>query len=145
MLAVVKAAAEKLLAIDQINRIYLQTRTAEDAGNPFSDRVLRNLQIRYEVTARDMKRIPHQGPVVVVANHPFGGVEGLILASVRPDVKLMANFLLERVPDLRDDCIFVDPYDRAGSAAANWGPWKCSMAPPVNSPISCGKSADCGS
>lgn len=104
VVAIVKAAAEKILALDQINRIYLQTSTGEDEDSPFPDRILRHLKIRYEVTARDLKRIPKQGPVVVVANHPFGGVEGLILASlltsVRPDVKLMANSLLFQVAGL---------------------------------------------
>jgi putative hemolysin len=132
VVAIVKAAAEKILALDQLNRIYLQTSPGEDEDSPFPDRILRHLKIRYEVTARDLKRIPKQGPVVVVANHPFGGVEGLILASlltsVRPDVKLMANFLLERVPDLRDNCIFVDPYDRAGSVAANFKPLREALA-----------------
>jgi putative hemolysin len=59
----------------------------------------------------------------VVANHPFGGIEGLAIAQaltrVRPDVKLFANYLLSRIPELRDVFLFVDPFARSGSAAAN--------------------------
>jgi putative hemolysin len=47
---------------------------------------------------------------------------------VRPDVKLMANFLLERIPDLRDFFIFVDPFGRPDSAKANIKPLKETMA-----------------
>jgi putative hemolysin len=41
--------------------------------------------------------IPRQGPVIAVANHPFGLIEGAILTallpSVRPDAKILANHL----------------------------------------------------
>jgi putative hemolysin len=61
--------------------------------------------------------------VVVVANHPFGAIEGMILAHVlfqgRADVKVLANYLLAQVPHAQEFCIFVDPFDTPGSAQAN--------------------------
>jgi putative hemolysin len=70
--------------------------------------------------------------VVIVANHPFGGVEGIVLLSllrrVRPDVRVMANYLLHAIPEMRDDFIFVDPFGSTGSARANLKPIKECLA-----------------
>src|SRR5262249_43232041 len=73
------------------------------------------------------------GPVVIAANHPHGAVDGLLLVDlvrrVRPDVRVLANRILGRIPELRDSCFFVDPFDgpeaaarsRAGLRAAHLG------------------------
>ncbi|HMO50717.1 MAG TPA: GNAT family N-acyltransferase [Kiritimatiellia bacterium] len=132
MFSLVGGTVEKVLAIDQINHIYYTSAESKTPDEHFADRILETMRVQYDVTEADMARIPKSGPVVVVANHPFGGLEGLILASilktVRPDVKLMANFLLERIPDLRDFFIFVDPFGRAESAKSNIKPLKETMA-----------------
>jgi putative hemolysin len=67
------------------------------------------------VSASDLSLVPKDDPVVVVANHPFGLIEGAILgsvlATVRPDVKVMANHLLTALPEARQYCIFINPTD----------------------------------
>lgn len=132
MFSVVGGAIEKMLAIDKINHIYFSAADQPAGEVHFADRILETMEVDYDVTDVDLERIPKTGPVVAVANHPFGGLEGLILASllksVRPDVKLMANFLLERIPDLRDFFIFVDPFGRPDSARVNIKPLKETMA-----------------
>lgn len=125
--SVVGGAVEKALAIDRINQLYYAAATLDDDRH-FLDRVLDVMNIEIAVSDADLARIPKSGRVVVVANHPFGGIEGIILGallrSVRPDVKLMANFLLKEVPDLQDSMIFVDPFDRKESAKINLKPLK---------------------
>jgi putative hemolysin len=72
------------------------------------------MRVELRVDAADTARIPATGPVVVVANHPFGMLDGAVLAvlltRVRPDVKVMTNYLLRDVPELAQHCIFVDPF-----------------------------------
>src|SRR5271169_2972044 len=62
-------------------------------SHEFARRMLELLDIRYEVEERDRARIPAQGACVIVANHPFGIVEGLVLAvvleRVRPEWKII--------------------------------------------------------
>ncbi len=120
--SVVGGAIEKVLAIDGINQTYIKAAEKTDDRH-FADKVLEVLNISYLVSAEDLARIPREGPVVVVANHPFGGIEGVILNallnSIRKDVKLMANFLLEKLPALRESFIFVDPFGSESSAKAN--------------------------
>ena len=57
--------------------------------------VLDVLDVRFACDADEMKQIPADGPLVVIANHPFGGVEGVImgamLSRIRPDVRIMGN------------------------------------------------------
>ncbi|HMP75470.1 MAG TPA: GNAT family N-acyltransferase [Kiritimatiellia bacterium] len=130
LFSVVGGAVEKALAIDRINQIYYAAATGTDDRH-FMDRVLEVMNIELAITESDLARIPKNGRLVVVANHPFGGIEGIILGallrSVRPDVKLMANFLLKSVPDLHDSMIFVDPFDRDESAKVNLRPLKDSI------------------
>ena len=122
LLSVVGGALERVLLFDQLNALYRRTLHLQDSRH-FYEKLLEALRIRYQVSPEDLARIPPQGPVVVTSNHPFGAIEGIILASilrsVRPDVKFMANFLLGTIPELQNLFILVDPYARATSTYAN--------------------------
>src|SRR5215475_2214188 len=52
------------------------------AGAPFAARLLEALDIRFALDESDLLRIPTTGAAMAVANHPYGIVEGLILAVV---------------------------------------------------------------
>ncbi len=113
---------ERLICLKQVNQIYAQAAAAPDQWQ-FLSSLLAALNVSYDLTTADLTRIPAQGPAVVVANHPFGGVEGIILPSllgqVRQDVKILANYLLQPVTELQDLFIYVDPFGTSQSAAAN--------------------------
>ncbi|MEO5819854.1 MAG: GNAT family N-acyltransferase [Vicinamibacteraceae bacterium] len=105
-------ALERLLGLPDLNDLYAGTwRSERDA---FSAEALQRLRVTLDVDEADLARVPASGPLVVVANHPFGGVDGLalhaLLRRVRPDVKLLGNYLLHRIPELRDTVIPVDPF-----------------------------------
>jgi putative hemolysin len=119
---IVKAPLGKALLLDRINRLYRQI---EKKGGPlrFLTAVKKILNIHYRITERDLERIPPKGPVIVVMNHPFGGTEGIILASLlhsrRSDLKIMANWLLGGIPELKDLFILVDPFQQRDSVGRN--------------------------
>jgi putative hemolysin len=119
--APVEGAIEKLLRLDRLDRLWEDVPGADDrliAGHP-----LTLLNVRPQVSERDLALIPKHGPVVAVANHPFGLIEGAILPSlflsVRPDVKVMANHLLAAMPETNRLCIYVDPYPGEQAARSN--------------------------
>jgi len=105
---------------DNLERVYAPVRNAH---RDFFVRLLASLDIRYECTPADLKRIPAKGPVVIVANHPMGLADGVImgalLESVRPDIRFMANSLLMAVPQLRNYVIPVDPFGGADASKFN--------------------------
>lgn len=78
----------------------------------FVDRVLEHFQFSYLVSARDKERIPAEGRVVIVANHPLGTLDGLVLlkliGEVRPDVRIVTNDLLWQFEPLRPLLLPVD-------------------------------------
>ena len=128
---VFKCPLEHLLGLRVMNGVYARVyRMPHDI--PFCDRTLQAVGVRAGFTDDDLARIPKEGPVVVVANHPFGGIEGIILLSVlrrvRPDVKAMANYLLAAIPDMREDFIFVDPFGSKDAIRANLRSIKESIA-----------------
>ena len=65
------------------------------SGNHFFRDILSSMNIQLNVQSSDVERIPITGAAIVVANHPFGGIEGIALGalihSIRPDMKIMAN------------------------------------------------------
>lgn len=101
---------DPLLGLTTLDRLY----TGLTGGN-FIDRALERLGVTVAVSDDDVRRVPATGPVIVVANHPTGALDGLALAHAlcrrRRDVRLLGNHLLSRVPEMRDWTIAVNPFD----------------------------------
>ena len=111
-----RGIAKLLMAILKINRINREYAKISDLrGIEFLNTLLKKLEIKYEVNPEELKRIPNKGPFIVVANHPYGGIDGVILLKlvkdVRPDFKMMANFLLRRIEPIKESIIPVDPFE----------------------------------
>ena len=115
---------ERLLSLRGLNGVYERATHARNQTE-FLREILKDLGVTYGACEMDLRRIPKKGPVIVVAHHPFGAIEGVILADlltrVRPDVKIMANYLLGCIPEMRDLLIFVDPFGGEGAAKNNFG------------------------
>jgi putative hemolysin len=116
--------ADKFVPVDKVRELYRRVQSHEGFG---LEKLLVEMRVDLRMDAVDTARIPATGPVVVVANHPFGMLDGaalaVLLTRVRPDVKVMTNYLLSDVPELAQHCIFVNPFqnepfltDRAASA-----------------------------
>jgi putative hemolysin len=114
LFSLMKGPIEHVLDFPRMNRFYAEVSRMND-GRSFPDKVLDLLGVSYNIseTGLSRDRIP-KGPVIVVANHPFGGVETVILASIlrsmRCDVKFMANYLLSAIPEIRELLITVNPF-----------------------------------
>lgn len=119
----VESPVEKALAVSEVNRVYtrslaLHEALHEERGSYFRA-ALSALGVEYELAEDDLGHIPAAGPVLVVANHPFGAVEGLILGDVltrvRQDTRILGNQVLQEIPELRPWVIPVDVFGGAGS------------------------------
>ena len=129
--APIEGALERLLVLDRFRSFFEDLRRSGGV-QPVLERTLTALNVRTLISARDLALIPKQGPVVAVANHPFGLMEGAILVSVlcsvRPDVKILANHLLSQLPGSAENCIFVDPFGGQDATRANRKGLKESIA-----------------
>lgn len=116
---------EKVLSLKGCDKIYTSASNHKSALG-FMRGVLSELNVKVAVSDDQKALIPAEGPGIVVANHPFGAIEGIILAellcSVRPDVKVMANFLLERIPQMKNLFLSVDPFNKKESVRKNVRP-----------------------
>lgn len=109
-----------LLGFRQADELYHSLQACESGSLP--DRLLHRLAVTVRMSDRDLQQVPRNGPVIVVANHPFGILEGAVLATVlkraRPDVRFLANKILSAVPELNDLLVPVDPAGSRSNLAA---------------------------
>ena len=110
----VSGMAYGALRLGKINRLF--DGAADYQGCEFADHLLENMKITIDVSPEQLENIPKEGGFVMVSNHPFGGIEGVMLlsaiAKVRPDFKLMANFILSHIPNLKDCFFSVNPFEK---------------------------------
>ena len=85
-------------------------------GMDFIGALFAHLDLRLEVDPAELERVPKEGGLAIVANHPYGAIDGLAMLHVlrdrRPDLKVMANFMLQQLEPLRGRFIGVNPFEQ---------------------------------
>jgi putative hemolysin len=93
---------------------HLLVEAAGSRGLEFVDRMLELIGVRYEVEEDSAAPVPTQGPLIVVANHPLGVQDALVLlqwlGSIRPDVRMLGNDWLASVPPISNLLLPVDVF-----------------------------------
>lgn len=111
-----------------LNRLEATYRACGDSRGSleFTRNLLQHLEVRYQVHHECETNDLLHGPVIVVANHPFGGIDAIIMANLlkglRDDVRILANSLLQGFPQLDDLIIGVDPFSGPGASRRNLAP-----------------------
>jgi len=105
--------ASRVLCFDQMNKVYADVESL--SGNEVTKAYLHKHKITYTTDPNQLKNIPEKGGVIIVSNHPTGILDGVIMidmiSKVRPDVKFMGNFLLNRITPLKSFLIEVNPFN----------------------------------
>jgi len=113
----------KLTKLDQINKVYEQVKNIE--GIAFFEKLILLLKLKYILPEEDLKRIPKNGPFIIIANHPLGGADGIILMNtilkIRPDYKMTGNFLLNKATSLKPYIISVNPFEERNDVPKGMG------------------------
>ncbi|MGC6455766.1 MAG: lysophospholipid acyltransferase family protein [Coraliomargaritaceae bacterium] len=117
---------ERCSGIHSLNQIYHKVRLSlvDSEHDPaFFIKTLQVMGVSIEIDRPLFEHLLQRGPLIVVANHPFGGLDGVVmgalLSGVRSDSKLMGNYFLSRIDGIRGSLIKVDPFERRSSARAN--------------------------
>ena len=102
-----------ILRFRQLNHLYAGIE--EKTGLRFVEEVIKALDLKINFDEQDLKRIPVEGPAIVVANHPLGGLDGLLLirlvSGVRSDVKILGDPLLRKIEPVASYFVDTNPFE----------------------------------
>ncbi len=108
-----------LLRTRKINKVYSQI--CNLPKDQFFEALTKFLRINYEISEEDLKKIPKEGSFITISNHPYGGLDGIllikILSEIRPDFKVMANFLLQNIKPLENFYLSLNQLETQASYA----------------------------
>ncbi len=95
---------KKIMMIEEMNAII--DKFSERYDFDFIEDFLELLNVTYTYSHSSKQNIPSEGKLLIVANHPLGGLDGLILlktiSEIRTDVKIIANDMLMNIENLKN-------------------------------------------
>jgi len=104
---------DKLLGISRLRCLYHEHQFAGLAPQQFTQKLLDVLTVKVVGGDQLLAKIPDKGRFIVVCNHPYGMIEGVVIAhllsSKRSDTKIMANVGLQLFQEIADYFIFANP------------------------------------
>jgi putative hemolysin len=128
-----------ILRFNKLNKIYSQI--AEKQGVDFIDELIKTLEFNIEFDENELKKIPKEGPLIVVSNHPLGGFDGLLLVKylslVRNDVKVLANFMLKKIEPVSDYFLAENSFEDTDNERATFGGFKEAVLHLQNKGVLC--------
>ena len=102
-----------------LKRLYFENQRSPRPHESFWQAAVRTLALDVRYDARALARMPKIGPVVVVANHPYGVLDGIVISwlveKVRSDFVVLTHSALMRAPEVRD---FILPIDFSATEEA---------------------------
>ncbi len=102
-------AIEKMGGQRKLKKLYFQHQKSVKGGENFFDAAIRLLRMRVEYDEAALAATPATGPVLFIANHPYGVLDGITLTwlatKVRPDTKVLANDVLCQAPEAAENLL----------------------------------------
>jgi len=112
-----------VLGLNRINKKY--ARFSEFHGRDFTSALLDEFNVKYDIIEKELEYIPQEGPFIIVSNHPYGAIDGVILINIfsaaRPDIKFLTNFILSLIPNLKDFFSLVNPFSDRPELSPSFG------------------------
>ncbi len=103
---------ERVTGQPYLKYLYEDNRANPQPGEDFWDAAIRKLELKLKLNEDVLAQWPRTGPLVVVANHPFGVLDGLIIchlvSRVRKDFRVLTNAVLLRAEEVKTFLLPVD-------------------------------------
>jgi putative hemolysin len=110
---------EKATGQPKLKRMYVHNQRFPRSGETFWQAAVRSLEIDVRHDTHALASVPKTGPVVFVANHPYGVLDGIVMAwlvsKVRSDFVVLTHIVLTRAPEAAP---FILPVDFSGAKEA---------------------------
>jgi len=107
-----------ILRFRKLNKLY--SRIEDKQGLEFIREMINVLELKLQVEEQELKRIPATGPAMVIANHPLGGLDGLLLihliAQLRNDIRILASPLLKKIEPVSEFFVDANPFESSPDA-----------------------------
>lgn len=108
----------KIIHEEELNEFLYKNR--DKKGLDFIDEVMRFFNLT--ITVKGIEKIPKEGKVIIVSNHPLGGLDGIaimhVVGKVRKDIVVLVNDLLMFLPNVRNLFVPVNKHGRNTENAA---------------------------
>lgn len=113
----IASVAMAISGLNKMNKIY--SRISDCEGIEFAEKLIEYLNITCDFNPEELEHIPKDQPFIIISNHPYGAIDGMmmlsIIGSVRPDIKILTNFILSYIPSLQNSFFPVNPFtDKPG-------------------------------
>jgi len=103
----------QIFKYNKLNKVYSEVHDKDPIV--LVNSLIEQLDINFDVPADDLKNIPSDGSFITVSNHPYRGIDSMLLFKIvyekRRDFKIMANFLLQNIEPLRNIIIPVNTFE----------------------------------
>ncbi len=110
---------EKATGQPKLKKMYVHNQRFPRADETFWQAAVRSLELDVQYDAHALAAVPKIGPVVFVANHPYGVLDGIVMAwlvsKVRSDFVVFTHIVLTRAPEAAP---FILPVDFSGTGEA---------------------------
>ena len=105
-------AIERMSGQPELKRMYLEHQEHPKPGEGFWEAAVRKLRLNIVLNEDGLSEIPAKGPAIIVANHPFGVLDGIVVcwlvSRIRKDFKILSNALLNRVDEIKAALLPID-------------------------------------
>jgi len=113
----------RLLSLDKVNKQY--NKICECQPREFIDQLIEGVGIGFEVDDQEMENIPKTGPFIAISNHAYGAIDGILLLKIipgiRPDYKMLVNFLLTKLEPIQPYFLGVNPFEAYKDVRSSFG------------------------
>lgn len=114
---------ERATGRERIRQLYLDHQNRGWNGESFFASAIKALSLELQYDAQKLMALPAKGPLLVIANHPFGVLDGIIICAlleqVRSDFLALTNSILLRAPEMRARMLPIDFSQTREAARAN--------------------------
>lgn len=104
---------DRVVGIKKLQQFYVKYQLSGLSKQAFTEQLLKGLGVRILGADELIEKIPKTGGCILVCNHPYGMIEGVIIAKIltayRTDTKIMANVGLKVFKEIEDYFIFANP------------------------------------